>query len=88
MNPNNPIPCLALAAVTLTLTSTLAAAAAVGRSTASLPRLEKRGAATQLIVDGRPYLILGGETANQSGSGLRFSGPHPTVQHVQLYRYR
>ena len=27
------------------------------------PHLEKRGAATQLIVDGKPFLILGGEVA-------------------------
>lgn len=39
-------------------------------ATAELPRLEKRGAATQLIVDGKPYLILGGETANTISSSL------------------
>lgn len=37
-----------------------------------LPRLEKRGAATQLIVDGRPFLILGGETANTASSSLDY----------------
>jgi hypothetical protein len=29
----------------------------------SLPHLEKRGAVTQLIVDGKPFLVLGGELA-------------------------
>jgi len=33
-----------------------------------IPQLEKRGAATQLIVDGRPFLILGGEIANTASS--------------------
>jgi len=37
---------------------------------APIPALEKRGAATQLIVDGKPWLILGGETANTISSSL------------------
>ena len=35
--------------------------------TTSLPHLEKRGTATQLVVDGAPFLILGGELGNSSG---------------------
>jgi hypothetical protein len=31
-----------------------------------IPRLEKQGAATQLMVDGDPFLILGGELHNSS----------------------
>jgi Domain of unknown function (DUF5597)/Beta-galactosidase len=42
---------------------------------ANLPRLEKRGAATQLIVDGKPYLILGGELYNSSSSSLDYMKP-------------
>jgi hypothetical protein len=38
----------------------------------SLAHLEKRGAATQLIVDGKPYLILGGETDNTASSDLAY----------------
>jgi hypothetical protein len=40
-----------------------------------LPRLEQRGAATQLIVDGAPFLILGGETANSSTSDPAYMEP-------------
>ncbi|KHL24954.1 glycoside hydrolase family 42 [Croceibacterium mercuriale] len=40
-----------------------------------LPRLEQRGAATQLIVDGAPFLILGGETANSSTSDAAYMEP-------------
>lgn len=40
-----------------------------------LPYLEQRGEATQLIVDGAPYLILGGETANSSTSDLIYMEP-------------
>jgi hypothetical protein len=34
------------------------------------PHLEKRGAATQLIVDGKPFLMLSGELRNSSSSSL------------------
>ncbi len=39
---------------------------------APIPLLEKRGAATQLIVDGKPWLILGGEVANTASSSLPY----------------
>jgi beta-galactosidase GanA len=39
------------------------------------PHLEKRGAATQLIVDGKPFLILGGELHNSSSSNLDYMQP-------------
>ena len=41
----------------------------------SAPHLEKRGAATQLIVDGKPFLILGGELHNSSSSSLEYMKP-------------
>jgi hypothetical protein len=47
----------------------LARAMAQGRS---IPRLEKRGQAVQLVVDGSPYLVLGGETANTASSSLEY----------------
>ncbi len=50
----------------------LAAAAFAQRD---LPRLEKRGAATQLIVDGKPFLILGGELGNNTATTLENARP-------------
>jgi hypothetical protein len=41
----------------------------------ALPHLEKRGAATQLIVKGKPFLILGGELHNSSSSSLDYMKP-------------
>jgi len=38
----------------------------------SIPHLSKEGAATQLIVDGKPFLILGGELHNSSSSSLDY----------------
>ncbi len=62
-SPSVPFPWrqTALAAVVVALTSVAAAEA---------PRLAKHGAATQLIVDGKPYLILGGELGNSAASTL------------------
>ena len=42
---------------------------------ASRPHLERRGAATQLIVDGKPFLMLGGELHNSSSSSLEYMKP-------------
>ena len=41
----------------------------------TVPHLEKRGAATHLIVNGQPYLILGGELLNSSTSNAAYMNP-------------
>jgi hypothetical protein len=38
----------------------------------SVPHLEKRGLATQMIVDGKPFLILGGEPPTSAPSNLEY----------------
>ena len=42
---------------------------------AQAPHLEKRGQATQLIVGGKPFLILGGELGNSSASDRDWLAP-------------
>lgn len=42
---------------------------------ASAPHLETRGAATQLIVDGKPFILLSGELSNSSSSNLEHMKP-------------
>ncbi len=37
-----------------------------------IPHLEKQGQATQLIVNGKPFLMLAGETGNSSASDLKY----------------
>jgi hypothetical protein len=59
--------------VVTTILITLASTAAF--SQANIPHLEKRGTATQLIVDGKPYLVLGAELNNSSGSSLEYMRP-------------
>ncbi|MGA9245385.1 MAG: beta-galactosidase, partial [Silvibacterium sp.] len=39
------------------------------------PHLEKRGVTTQLIVDGKPFLMLAGELHNSSSSSLEYMKP-------------
>ena len=48
----------------------LGLACAAGAQTT--PRLERRGDATQLIVDGKPFLALGGEILNNSSMSLDY----------------
>jgi hypothetical protein len=52
-------------------------ATAAGAQTAggAIPYLKKQGTATQLIVHGKPFLILGGELANSSASSLSYMEP-------------
>ena len=66
MNHRSLLWCLALCSVALVTVSAEPAA------DPDMPRLEKRGQATQLIVDGKPWLILGGETANTASSDLAY----------------
>src|SRR5271170_131300 len=41
----------------------------------NIPHFEKHGAATQLIVDGQPFLALAGEVHNSSSSSLDYMKP-------------
>ena len=51
------------------------AAGANSQQGGGVPHLEKRGATTQLMVDGKPFLILGGELHNSSSSNLDYMKP-------------
>src|SRR5579859_2786497 len=39
------------------------------------PHLRRQGSATQLIVEGRPFLVLGGELHNSSTSSIAYMRP-------------
>jgi hypothetical protein len=51
------------------------AAPVLATDIASIPHLEKKGTATQLIVDASPFLMLGGELHNSSSSSLDYMKP-------------
>ncbi len=64
--------------VLASLLSLALASSAVGQTRdprTALPHLEKRGSATQLIVDGQPFLVLGGELHNSSSSSVEYMKP-------------
>ena len=44
-------------------------------SASDIPHLRKQGTATQLIVDGKPYLALAGELLNSSATSLEYMKP-------------
>ncbi|GAA0552861.1 GH35 family beta-galactosidase [Chitinophaga japonensis] len=49
------------------------------------PRLERKDAATQLLVDGKPFLVLGGELGNSTASTIEQMRPvWPRLQAMQL----
>ncbi len=61
---------------TIFLLSAICCSAAFARAqSTTIPHLEKHGTATQLIVDGKPFLILGGEIYNSSSSNLDYIRP-------------
>jgi hypothetical protein len=70
MKPHFLTICLALAAAQMASPVTALAAADDSR-----PHLETRHGARQLIVDGKPFLILSGELHNSSSSSLQYMKP-------------
>jgi len=59
----------------LTACAALIAALCNGQTVSGIPRLQKQGAATQLIVDGKPFLALTGELANNTPTSLENMQP-------------
>jgi len=50
-----------------------------------MPHLRKQGAATQLIVDGKPFVVLAGELHNSSASNLAYlAGVWPKLASLRL----
>lgn len=56
-------------------TTFLATPIAIYAQDANLPHLEKRDGTTQLIVDGKPFFMFGGELFNSSSSSLEYMKP-------------
>lgn len=63
--------------ISAALVSMLAAAsiAAEPNAASAIPRLEKRGNTTQLVVNGKPFLALAGELHNNSATSLEYMKP-------------
>jgi beta-galactosidase GanA len=63
-------------AVAASLASIFCAGSGASADDTARPHLEKHGTATQLIVDGRPFLVLGGELGNSSTSNRDYMQPY------------
>ncbi|HVF93795.1 MAG TPA: beta-galactosidase, partial [Sphingomonas sp.] len=64
---------------------TLAALAWPAALLADAPSLRKQGRATQLIVNGKPHLIIGGELSNSASSSAAYMAPHwPRLKAMHL----
>ncbi|MEO6002945.1 MAG: DUF5597 domain-containing protein [Opitutus sp.] len=48
---------------------------ALAATDSSLPQLRPKGSAVELVVDGQPFLIRGGELGNSSASNLKYLAP-------------
>jgi hypothetical protein len=59
----------------LVLAGTLSVPALGADQNSTIPHLRKQGTATQLVVDGRPFLVLGGELHNSSSSSIEYMKP-------------
>jgi beta-galactosidase GanA len=71
--------------LTVPIVAALSTFAGAQTRDAELPHLEKRGLATQLIVDGKPFLVLGGELHNSSSSSPEYMKPvWPQLAAMQL----
>ncbi len=46
-----------------------------GNDSTLTPHLRKQGSATQLVVDGKPFLVIGGELHNSSSSDMEYMRP-------------
>jgi hypothetical protein len=64
----------ALRTFLVALLGVLAAAPAAGADS-SIPHLRRQGTATQLVVDGKPFLIRGGELGNSTASNPAYLQP-------------
>ena len=61
--------------VLLASCTALIAVQCYGQTVAGIPHLQKQGAATQLIVDGKPFLALSGELGNNTATSIENMQP-------------
>ena len=64
--------CAALACPLALVSSQGQSQSTVAPAASDIPHLRKQGTATQLIVDGQPFLALAGELSNSSATGLDY----------------
>lgn len=68
--------------VTLLIVPALGVGSAGGRSYNDIPHLRKNGEVTQLFVDGKPFIILGGQVGNSSAFPDRMAHAYPKFREL------
>src|SRR5687767_11192133 len=69
----------------MTLMAATFAAMFAAMAVAAPPKLQKQGDTQQLLVDDKPFLILGGELGNSSASSAEYMRPHwPRLRAMHL----
>ncbi|MFT3935170.1 MAG: beta-galactosidase [Chitinophagaceae bacterium] len=63
------------------LTFLFIAANSYSQTDAGIPHLQRNGKATQLFVDGKPFLMIGGELNNSSSSNMEYMKPIWKLMH-------
>lgn len=67
------------------LTSLTCSTSSHAQATSGLPHIAKAGKASQLIVDGKPFLMLAGELGNSSASDPAYMRPYwPALEEMHL----
>ena len=67
-----PFSTISICLISMLLSVTSVQAADPAATDTGLPHLRKQGTATQLIVDGQPFVMLAGELHNSSASGVEY----------------
>jgi len=72
---NQTARCVLTAVCAAMLVGPLSVAGQQPGAVSTVPHLEKNGSATQLIVDGKPFLVFGGEVRNSASSSVEYMKP-------------
>src|SRR5579883_1641603 len=74
-----------LGAIDILFIMIAALACAKARAQSPIPHLDRQGAWTRLIVDGKPFIVIGGELHNSSASSLDYMEPiWPRLRRLNL----
>jgi hypothetical protein len=72
MKPKNLLYCALVCFLALVATQCATRPVPAGSTAADIPHLRKQGSATQLIVDGKPFLVLSAELTNNSATSVEY----------------
>ena len=75
MKPTNSLYFTLVCCLGLVTTQCATRPVPAGSASPDIPHLQKQGTATQLIVDGKPFLVLSGELTNNSATSVEYMKP-------------